>query len=94
MKKEDCHKILFRAFGKEITIYPSITSGRPIVYLNTFEGEGERAYQMLRDAECPDFTLVTISGLAWHHDLTPGRCLLSQKALLPAQEGQENICGF
>ena len=71
MKKEDCHKILFRAVGKEITIYPSITSGRPIVYLNTFGGEGERAYQMLRDAECPDFTLVTISGLAWHHDLTP-----------------------
>ena len=71
MKKEDCHKILFRASGKEITIYSSPSSGRPIIYMNTFEGEGERVYQLLRDAECPDFTLVTISGLDWHHDMTP-----------------------
>ena len=71
MKREDCHKILFPASGREIAVYPSVAPGRPIIYLNTFEEEGEQVYQMLQDTECPDFTLVTISGLAWHHDMTP-----------------------
>lgn len=71
LKRGDCHKILFHACDREIAIYPSAAPGRPIIYLNTFEGEGEQVYQMLQDTECPDFTLVTISGLAWHHDMTP-----------------------
>ncbi|MDE6518787.1 MAG: hypothetical protein K2L18_13250, partial [Acetatifactor sp.] len=65
LKREDCHKILFHVFDREIAIYPGAVPGRPIIYLNTFEGEGEQVYQMLQDTECPDFTLVTISGLSW-----------------------------
>ncbi len=71
MKKEGCRKIQFRIADKEIAVYPGLASGRPIIYLNTFEGEGEQVYQQLRDTECPDFTLVTVSGLVWHHDMTP-----------------------
>lgn len=71
MKKEDCHKILFHASDREIAVYPSLASGRPIIYLNTSEGESEQVYQMLRDTGCPDFTLVAISGLDWYHDMTP-----------------------
>ena len=71
MKKENCHKILFRASDREIAIYPSRGSNRPIIYLNTFEGEGEQVYQVLLAMGCPDFTLVAISGLDWYHDMTP-----------------------
>lgn len=71
MEKEECHKILLSVSGREIAVYPGVTSGSPIVYLNTFQGEGERVGQMLRDTKCPDFTLVTISGLNWQHDMTP-----------------------
>lgn len=71
MKKEICHKILFQASDREIAVYPSRGLNRPIIYLNTFEGEGERVYQTLLDMGSPDFNLVTITGLDWHHDMTP-----------------------
>lgn len=71
MKKENCHKILFHVLDREIALYPSRGPHRPIIYLNTFEEEGERVYQTLQDMGCPDFTLVTITGLDWHHDMTP-----------------------
>jgi len=71
MEKEDCPIILFRASDREVAVYPSPAPGRPIIYLNTFEGEGRQVYRILRDMGCPDFTFVTISGLVWHHDMTP-----------------------
>lgn len=71
MKKENYHKILFHASDREIVVYPSLTPGRPIIYLNTSEGEGEQVYRMLKDTGCSDFTLVAISGLDWYHDMTP-----------------------
>ena len=69
MKKENNHKILLHVSGREIVIYPCLSPGSPIFYLNTFEEEGERVHQALRGMECPDFTLAAISGLDWHHDL-------------------------
>lgn len=86
MKKEVCHKILFHASDREIAVYPSRGSHRPIIYLNTFEGEGERVYQTLLDMECPDFTLVAISGLDWYHDMTPW-------AMPPVTEGAPPCTG-
>lgn len=80
MKKEVCHKTLFHVLDREIAVYPSRGSDRPIIYLNTSEGEGEQVYQMLRDTGCPDFTLVAISGLDWYHDMTPWE-------MLPVTEG-------
>lgn len=71
MKKEDCQKIPLSIAGREITVYPGLTSCRPIIYLNTFEGEGGQVFRLLRDMGCPDFTLVTVSGLDWHRDMTP-----------------------
>ncbi len=71
MKRENCHKILFHTSDREIAVYPSLTPDRPIIYLNTSEGEGEQVYQVLLDMGCPDFTLVAISGLNWYHDMTP-----------------------
>lgn len=71
MKREDCHKILFCTSGREIAVYPGDAPDQPVVYLHTFDGEGEQVYRMLQNMVCGGFTLVTISGLAWHKDMTP-----------------------
>lgn len=44
---------------------------RPVIYLNTFEGEGEQVLCILRDEGCPPFTLVSVSNLDWNHDMSP-----------------------
>lgn len=90
MKKEDCHKILFYVSGRDIAVYPCHISGRPVIYLNTFEGEGERVYQMLQDTGCPDFTLVTISGLDWHHDMTPWEAPAVSEGMPPCTGGADD----
>lgn len=56
---------------RSVTIYPSATPNMPVIYLNTFAEESDTVYQFLQGASCPDFTLVTISGLAWDHDMAP-----------------------
>ena len=61
----------FGIANKKISIYPSAEPDSPIVYLNTFGGEGNKVLQALRKMNCPVFTLVTISGLAWDHDMSP-----------------------
>ncbi len=57
--------------NKTVTIYPSAGWGRPIVYLNTFGEEGGQVYEALQKGDCPDFTLVAISGLDWNRDMSP-----------------------
>lgn len=41
--------------------------GKPIVYAN----EDEKVLRILREQNCPDFTLVTVSGLDWDRELSP-----------------------
>lgn len=57
--------------GKRITVYPSVFPDMPVVYLNTFSEEGDKIYHELRKKQCPEFTLVAISSLAWNHDMAP-----------------------
>ena len=94
MKKEDCRKILFHVLDREIAVYPSIGPGRPVIYLNTFEEEGERVYQVLMDMGCPDFTFVAISGLAWHHDMTPWEMLPVTEGAPPCTGGADEYLRF
>lgn len=61
----------FAIEGKKITVYPSSAADRPVIYLNTFSDEGKHIYHKLLRQKCPDFTLVTICGLNWDHDLSP-----------------------
>lgn len=63
--------IKFDLSGKKITVFPSAAENAPIIYLNTFGGEGERVYNLLREAACSDFSLVAIGGLDWNHDTAP-----------------------
>lgn len=57
--------------GKHIEIFPGRSPDQPIVYLNTFEGEGSQVYKILQKSESHDFTLVAVSGLDWNHDMVP-----------------------
>lgn len=56
---------------KHITVYPCDEPDRPVIYLNTFEGEEDQVLRILRDSGCPPFTLVSVSNLDWNHDMSP-----------------------
>ena len=56
---------------KHITVYPCDEPDRPVIYLNTFEGEEDQVLRILRDSGCPPFTLVSVSSLDWNHDMSP-----------------------
>lgn len=56
---------------KTIQVFPSTAPDCPVIYLNTYEPEGEAVRRALDSLGCPDFTLVAISGLDWNHDMAP-----------------------
>ena len=61
----------FTVEKKNVSIFPAAGPDRPVIYLNTFEEEGRQIYELAQAANCPDFSLVAVSGLAWNHDLSP-----------------------
>ena len=61
----------FTINGKTVFIFSSTEPGAPILYLNTFSGEGQKVYEAAQAAGCPPFTLVAISDLDWNHDMAP-----------------------
>ena len=61
----------FSTKDKTISIFPSFEVNAPIIYLNTFSGEGQKVYEAMQTAGCPPFTLVAISNLDWNHDMVP-----------------------
>lgn len=71
MEKNTCRKQLFHISDKRMEVYPSAGPDRPIIFLNTFAGEGDKVYQELQKCGCPDFTLAAISGLTWDHHMAP-----------------------
>ncbi len=80
---------LYHISGKKITVYPSIASGSPIIYLNSSEEEEAQIYQALQEFQCPDFTLVAISGLDWNHDMAPWDMLPAFKGTPPCTGGAD-----
>ena len=61
----------FAIAEKVVDIFPSTETTAPIIYLNTFSGEGQKIYEAARAANYPQFTLVAISDLGWNHDMVP-----------------------
>lgn len=57
--------------GRTIDTFLSAKPEAPIIYLNTFSGEGEKVYETAQATGCPPFTLVAISNLEWNHDMIP-----------------------
>ena len=56
---------------KTVFIFQSTKFDAPVIYLNTFAGEGQKIFETAQTIGCPPFTLVAISGLDWNHDMTP-----------------------
>ena len=61
----------FTTDNKTISIFPCSESESPVIYLNTFSGEGQKVYETAQATGCPPFTLVAISNLNWNHDMVP-----------------------
>lgn len=59
----------FTAGGKTVTVFPAAEPDTPVVYLNTFDEEGQKVFDALPAA--PPLTLVAISGLDWNQDMAP-----------------------
>lgn len=56
---------------KMVDIFACEQDDCPVVYLNTFQEEGETVFRALQVACCPPLSLVAISGLDWSRDMTP-----------------------
>ncbi len=63
--------VKFKIKEKSVDVYPSAGTNRPVVYLNSFSSKYEELLTELKRLNCPDFSLVVISGLEWDHDMTP-----------------------
>ena len=61
----------FAIGSKTVSIFPSTEPDTPIIYFNTFSGEGQKVFETAQAAGCPPFTLVAISNLDWSHDMAP-----------------------
>lgn len=66
-----CDMYTFTTNAKTISISPSSEANAPIIYLNTFSGEGQKVHEAAQATGCPPFTLVAISNLDWNHDMAP-----------------------
>lgn len=94
VEREQIDKYEFNTADKRITVYPSPEPDSPIVYINTFEGEGDNVYRALENMDNPAFTLVAVSGLKWEHDMARGISHRSRRKALPVSEAPTTICSF
>lgn len=61
----------FTSHNKKITVYHALAENRPVIYLTTYNDDGGEVYAELQKGGCPDFTLITVSGLNWEAELSP-----------------------
>ena len=64
-------KQTFNTDKKKITLYPALAENKPVIYLTTYNDDGGEVYAQIQKGSCPDFTLVTVSGLNWEAELSP-----------------------
>ena len=57
--------------GKAVSVFLGNKPGIPSIYLNTYSDEGQKIYEAAQAVGCPPFNLVTVSDLAWSHDMAP-----------------------
>lgn len=61
----------FTIDGKSVSVFSSAEPDAPVIYLNTYFGEGQQVFQETQAVGCPPFTLAAIGNLEWNHDMTP-----------------------
>ena len=76
--------------SKAVSIFPSTEPKVPIIYLNTFSGEGLKVYEAAQAVGCLPFTLVTISNLDWNHDMVPWDSPPAFKSAEPCTGGADD----
>ena len=77
----------YRIQDKKITIYLASAHPAPVIYLNTVIEEGPTIYDILKNSTAANFTLVTISGLDWNHDMALWDCPAIAKNIPPCTGG-------
>ncbi len=82
--------ISFTVENKNVSVFPGALPDMPVIYLNTFSNEGEQVIKALQDIGCHDFTLVTISGLCWDHDMAPWDIAPISKNAAPCTGGADD----
>ena len=80
----------FTITGKTISVFSSFKPESPIIYLNTFAGEGQKVFEAAQAAGCPPFTLVAVSDLDWNHDMAPWDSPPAFKSAAPFTEGADD----
>ncbi|MGI6204385.1 MAG: alpha/beta hydrolase [Anaerovoracaceae bacterium] len=50
---------------------PGSGTGIPVIYLNTFRGNGSEVVSALEKTDCPEITLAVIGDLEWDNDMAP-----------------------
>lgn len=79
----------FNILNKGITVYTSKTPDSPVIYLHTFEGEGDAVYWALQEMGCREVTLAAVSGLSWNHDMSPWAIPAVSKKEIPCTGGAD-----
>lgn len=67
-------KQTFTVSGRTAAFYPAQQDGQPLIVLNTYTDHGDAVMQHLHEMHCPEFNLLTVSGLQWNSDMTPWEC--------------------
>lgn len=79
---------------KTVTVFSCSESESPIIYLNTFSGEGQEVFEAVQATGCPTFTLVAISDLDWNHDMVPWDSPPAFKNSTPCTGGANDYLRF
>ena len=72
-------------------VFPAKDPDRPVIYLNTFGGEGKKVLKELQKNGAPDFTLVAIKDLEWDHDMAPWEIPPIMKGDTPCTGGADDF---
>lgn len=80
----------FSIANKTISVFASSAPNAPVIYLNTFSGEGQKIFQAAQDSHYTSFTLVSISDLDWDHDMAPWDCPPIFKNTQPCTGGADD----
>ena len=84
----------FTIGSKTASIFPNSESETPIIFLNTFSGEGQKIFETAQATGCPPFTQVAISNLDWNHDMVPWDSPPAFKNSKPCTGGADDYLGL
>ena len=64
----------FKKEGKTATLYRAKESGKPLIILNNYDGDGSSVLEEAEKLGGQDFNLLCVGDLDWNHDMTPWYC--------------------